>query len=170
MSLTIGVGAWDLVFLWSLKFGVWSLPQIPSFPIAQDSARLPQTSALRHKLVRRSGIELKHIVVAGNHAARADGMCQFGGLATIEVAGHTSLRPVAVDREHGQIYRASFQRRRKALMPERVAAVINCQPSPSHHVPKKTAPAFSIALHGWVRRGDTLNLNIAHLCRCPIVQ
>ena len=66
-------------------------------------AFLFETRARGDEFIWRGRIEFKHVVVAGNDAARADIVGEFCGLGAIEISGDASLRFVAVDRKQSEI-------------------------------------------------------------------
>src|SRR5947209_4583428 len=108
------------------------LREIPTLPIAQEAVRLAEPAAFGHKLVRRGGIKLEQIEVAGNHTPRANGVGQLRGLAPIEIAGDAPFGAVTIDGQKCDINGEAAERRHQCLMPERIAAMVKGQPTPTY--------------------------------------
>ena len=81
--------------------------------------------------IRRLGVELEHVVVAGNHEPCADVVGQLRGLVAEQIAGNATFRAIAVDRQERHVDRKRPQQLGHARVAERVAAVDtrSCPPS-----------------------------------------
>src|SRR5438874_9953976 len=91
----------------------------------------------------------------------ADGFGELGGLGAIEIAGYSTLGSAAVDGKQGQIHSERLEGGSKRVVPESVAAVINCKTIPMKHVAKEMATARSVALDGWMGGGDAVDFQSA---------
>src|SRR5262249_41410358 len=85
---------------------IWTAP---TFAGSQDLAGLPQRGGAPAEFVRRRRVEFEHLIMTGDDHTRADVVGQPGRLRAVEVAGHASFRPVAVDRQERDVDRPTLQ-------------------------------------------------------------
>src|SRR4051794_14192591 len=129
--------------------------QIKAFAIAQNAKALLQSPALGHEIVRRSCIEFEHVVMTRNYETSANGAGKVRRLPPIKIPCYAALRPIAIDRQQGDIDIEMAQGRNSRFMPHSIAAVINREPEPLDHITEEHITPLTVAFSTVMRSGDS---------------
>lgn len=121
--------------------------------------RLLESLAGDHEFVRCLGVELKHVVVAGNDEPGTDGLREGGGLGAVQIAGHAAFGLVAVDGQESDVDGAKDTTLgHDVIMPKGVAAVIEAEGAAFHQKADVSAVSVLIADDVVVLRHGRLDL------------
>ena len=87
--------------------------------------RLAKRQTFGLEFIRGLGVELEHLVVAGDDGPGVDPLGQARGFVAPEVAGDSALREATVDREQGHVNFPLPQDFLHAFVRDGVSAVVN---------------------------------------------
>ena len=142
----------------------------PTFAGKEDAIVHADTFGVQDEIRRIGGVELEHLVMAGDHATRADIGGKFSGLTGTEIAGNASLWKRSIDGKERDIdlpFAEIFGHARKS---DGVAAMVNGPWTKLDDVAKVPAAAFIVFVEGLVRRRDAGEFKIGQGSRFSSVQ
>ena len=130
--------------------------------------RLAQAPARGHKFVGRGGVEFEHLVMTRDYQPGVDFPGQLRGLAPPQISCHAPLGPAPIDRQQGHVDWPAAQPFDQALIPHRIAAVINKPAAELDDVTKKLVTAIFVLLE--LFRGRTALYGSRHLLQIVAVK
>src|SRR5437867_1447150 len=135
----------------------------PPFTGSEDLERLAQARRGLDEGVRRHRVELEHLEVARDDESGADFPGQRCGLGPIEIARHSTLRTVAIDRQQRHVDGPALQPFFHSFVAYRVAGVIN-RPRPGlDDIAQELVPAGLVSFERVMRGGHGVNPKVADL-------
>src|SRR3954471_6253743 len=136
---------------------------VPSFdapPLAraQHSVRLPHALALSHEFLRRGGVELEHLVMAGDRELCADVLGDPHGFSAVEIPGDAALRAVAIDRQQRDVDVERPELLHHPVKQHRVTTMVNVPAASLYDVAHESVAPLLVDVALLVRSGHAVDL------------